>query len=322
MLKTPNFWIKKNIISYALLPLSLIYFVGFFLLKIFSKKRKISKSVICVGTLIAGGSGKTPTAIALGKILQEMSVDFAFLSRGYMNDGSKFLMLKKSDQNKASQVGDEPLLLSEIATTFVAKDRFFGATQIEAMKDFQVILLDDGMQNNSLQLDLTILVIDGNLGFGNGFLLPAGPMREPICSGLKKADLVIVIGEMKQDLQKKLVGKKIVGAKIIPLNLGKFYGRKLIAFCGLAYPEKFFSFLRKNDLQILETHEFRDHHPYIDVELETLFCAAQEQGAELITTKKDWVKFSPSFQKKISYLDIDLKFDDEKTITEELRKIL
>lgn len=322
MIKTPNFWIKKNLISYALLPFSLIYFVGFFLSKFFSKKQKISKPVICVGNLIAGGSGKTPTAIAIGKILGEMNVNFAFLSRGYMGKEVKFLMVRKSDHLKASEVGDEPLLLAEFAPTFVAKNRFFGAQQIESMKNFSAILLDDGMQNNALQADFTVMVVDGNLGFGNEFLIPAGPMREPLCSGLKKADIAVVIGEMNDDLRQKLQGKKIITANILPLNLEKFSGKKLIAFCGLAYPKKFFSFLRKNNLEILRTFEFRDHHPYKVEELEKLLRAAKEQGAELITTKKDWVKFPESFQEKISYLDIELKFDDEKLIKAELQKIL
>ncbi|MBM3579375.1 MAG: hypothetical protein FJX34_01215, partial [Alphaproteobacteria bacterium] len=105
MFKTPKFWLRKNLIAIALLPFSVLYLLGFFLVKIFSRPQKISKPVVCVGNLIAGGSGKTPTAIAVGKILREMGVDFAFLSRGYMNDGSKFLLLRDHD-NKVEQTGD------------------------------------------------------------------------------------------------------------------------------------------------------------------------------------------------------------------------
>ena len=194
MLKTPGFWTKRNFIAFALLPCSAIYFCGFLLTKFFTKTQKISKPVICVGNLIAGGSGKTPTAIAVGKILHEIGINFAFLSRGYMRDGSTFLMLDKADYSKAEIVGDEPLLLLETAPTFVSTDRLFGAKQIEKMNKFSAILLDDGMQNNSLHRDFTIMVVDGKVGFGNNFLIPAGPMREPASSGLKKADLVVVIG--------------------------------------------------------------------------------------------------------------------------------
>jgi len=239
-----------------------------------------------------------------------------------MGNAVKFLMIRKVDHPKASEVGDEPLLLAEFAPTFVAKDRFFGAQQIESMKNFSAILLDDGMQNNALQADFTVMVIDATIGFGNEFLIPAGPMREPLHHGLKKADIAVVIGEMNDDLRQKLQGKKIVMAKIMPLNLEKFFGKKFIAFCGLAYPEKFFSFLRKNNLEILRQFEFRDHHPYKIEELENLLKHAAEQGAGLITTKKDWVKFPAEYKEKISYLDIELKFDDEKLIKAELQKIL
>lgn len=322
MIKTPKFWLKKNLISYALLPLSLLYLIGFYWCRFFARRNKISKPVICIGNLIAGGSGKTPTAIAIGKILHDMSINFAFLSRGYMNGGVKFLMIRKVDHPNAKDVGDEPLLLSGVATTFVAKDRYFGAKQIESMKKFQAIVLDDGMQNNHLQADYNIMVVDGTIGFGNEFMIPAGPMREPLQAGLKRADMAVVIGEMSRNLKEKLRGIKIVKAKIVPLNLEKFRGKKLIAFCGLAYPKKFFSFLKKNGLEIVKTYEFRDHHPYKTQELESMFYEAKEQGAVLITTKKDWIKFSPLFQEKISYLDIELKFDNEEEIKNELRKIL
>ena len=189
-IKTPKFWTKKNLFSLSLLPLSLIYFLGFSLVKFFVKTKKISKPVICVGNLIAGGSGKTPTVIALGKILHKMNVKFAFLSRGYMGDGSKFLLLKKDHENKSSQVGDEPLLLLETAPTFVAKNRFFAAREIERMNKFSTIVLDDGMQSNSLHHDFTVLVIDGKIGFGNEFLIPAGPMRQTLKSGLKEANFL------------------------------------------------------------------------------------------------------------------------------------
>ncbi len=322
MLKTPKFWIEKNLISCALLPLSFIYFCGFYLVKFFTKTTKISKPVVCIGNLIAGGSGKTPTAIAIGKILHEMAIDFAFLSRGYMSDGSKFLLLRKEDNNRAEKVGDEPLLLVETAPTFVAKNRLFGAKQIAAMKKFEMIVLDDGMQNDSLHRDFTILVVDGKIGFGNGFLIPAGPMRESFCIGIKKADLIVIVGEAKAELLEKLAGKKIIQAKIISKNLEKFYGKKLVAFCGLAYPQKFFALLEKEGLEVVETESFADHHIYQEWQLENLYKIAQEKNADLITTKKDWVKFSQNFQQKISYLDIELELENKEFIINKLKKLI
>jgi tetraacyldisaccharide 4'-kinase len=322
MLKTPKFWTEKNLIAYALLPLSWIYFIGFHVKKYFTKTAQISKPVICVGNLIAGGSGKTPTAIAIGKILHEMAQEFCYLSRGYMSDGSKFLLLRKFDNNKAEQVGDEPLLLIETAPTFVSQNRLFGARQIEKMAEFKLVVLDDGMQNESLHRDFTIVVVDGKIGFGNGFLIPAGPMRETLGTGLKKADLVVIIGEPQADLLKKLEGKTIIKSKVIPTNTDKFFGKKLIAFCGLAYPQKFFDFIKKNGLNLVENHAFKDHHEYSIEDLERLCLEASNKNCKLVTTKKDWVKFPKNFQEKIDYLDIKLDFEDKILIKNLLEKII
>jgi tetraacyldisaccharide 4'-kinase len=322
MLKTPKFWTEKNIISIALLPLSFLYFLGFLLVHFFTKPHKISKKVICVGNLIAGGSGKTPTAIALGKILHEIDVNFVYLSRGYMGDGSKFLMLRKDDNSKADQVGDEPLLLIETATTFVATNRLFGAKQIETMNKFNTILLDDGMQNNSLHRDFTIMVVDGKIGFGNDFMIPAGPMRETLRSGLKKTDLIVLIGDAEEKLLRKLPSEKIIKAQIHPTNLEKFKGKKLIAFCGLAYPQKFFSFLEKQGLEVIETRAFPDHYNYKKQDVEELLKIAEKKNALLITTKKDWIKFPLSFQKEISFLNVELEFENKEKIKALLKNIL
>lgn len=322
MIRTPKFWKKISLLSLLLLPFSIIYFVIFFLIKITTKTSKISRPVICIGNIIAGGSGKTPTTIAIGKILQELKIESAFLSRGYMSDGSKFLLLNKNNKYDAKEVGDEPLLLAEHASTFISKNRLFGAKQIDAMNKFDCLVIDDGMQNESLFRDFTILVIDGKIGFGNQLLIPSGPMREPINWGLKKADLVVLIGHGDEKLLKKLSGKKIVNAKILPKNIENFKEQKLLAFCGLAYPEKFYSLLEKNNLQLAKTKSFPDHYNYSSNELAELQKEAKKLNAKLVTTKKDWIKFSPKFKKEISYLDIELQFEDKKLIKETLKKIL
>ncbi len=323
--KTPKFWTKINLTSLALLPLSLIYFVVTFLISFFQKTYTVSKPVICVGNLIAGGSGKTPTAIALGKILREITdkenFEFAFLSTGYMGDGAKFVALREG-KHVAKNVGDEPMLLTQTAPTFVAKNRLFGAKQIDNMKKIKAIILDDGMQNNSLYKDLVIMVVDGKIAFGNNLLIPAGPMRETLSSGLKKADLVVVIGEVNSDLEKKLSGKKIIQAHLKTTNLEKFFNKKLLAFCGLAYPQKFFSLIKNNNLQLIEEKSFPDHYSYLNADLEELCKTAKEKGLELITTKKDWVKFPPIFQNQIPYLDVELEFLDKELLIDELQKVI
>lgn len=321
-LKTPKFWVKKNIISFALLLPSFIYCLGFFVKRFFTKTNKISKPVICIGNLIAGGAGKTPVALAIGKILHELNIEFAYLSRGYMSDQSKFLLLRKDHNYLATAAGDEPLLLAETAPTFLSRNRLLGARQINKMTEFKAIVLDDGMQNNSLHIDFLILVIDGKIGFGNNFMIPAGPLREPIQYGLKRADLIIVIGKASKKLLEILENKKIIYANIFAKNLHKFSKQKLIAFCGLAYPQKFFSYLENQSLEVIENISFADHYDYKNNDLEKLCNLAKEKNATLVTTKKDWVKFSPIFQKKISYLDIELEIENKEFVKRSLQKIL
>lgn len=276
--------------------------------------------MICIGNLTMGGSGKTPVALALGKILREMNIEFAYLTRGYGSKGNKFGFVEKN--SRVAEVGDEPLLLAEMAPTFIAKDRLKGAQEITKMPKIKAILMDDGMQNHSLQKDLLSIVVDSRVQFGNGFLFPAGPLREPLSSGLKKADFVVLVGENDEKLQKKMAAKKILQAKIIAKNAHEFSHQKLLAFCGLAHPEKFFSYLEAQGLDVVGSHPFPDHHFYNKIELDQLVEIAQKQNAKLITTKKDWVKFAPIYQEKIEFLDVELSFVNQALVRQELKKIL
>lgn len=333
LLKTPKFWLKRNIISYLLLPLSLLYFLGFSLAKIFNKPQKLPLTKICIGNIIAGGSGKTPTAIALGKILTELNIDFAYLTRGYGRKNKDFALIQKSENNNnknyrfAKQFGDEALLLAKISNTFISSDRVQGIKKIAQNSAHKIIITDDGFQDNRIINDLNILVVDGKIGFGNGFLMPAGALRQSINSGLKKADLIILIGEVEKEFydfitkSAKKFDVKIIKAELKALNLKDFSKQKLLAFCGIAYPQKFFSFLRANNLNIVDSKAFYDHKIYSVSDLKHLFKAAQKQNATLITTKKDWVKLPKGWQNKISYLDVEIEFSDKSVIKNKLKNL-
>lgn len=323
MIKTPKFWLKKNLISYLLLPLSFVYFVVFYLVKYSSKRTKISKPVICIGNLIAGGSGKTPTAIAIGKILQDLDVNFTYLSRGYKRKGKKNSICLKKGQKVDSKIsGDEPALLSENGDVFVSKNKLETLKEIDKNKEHQLIVLDDGLQNNVIFSDLRIVVVDGKIGFGNSFLIPAGPLRENIGVGLKKADLVVVIGEAKKGLLANINKDKLLSANIKVSNLEEFQNEKLIAFCGIAYPDKFYSLLRDNKLDVVKEVSFVDHHGYTDTDLHNLLKLARKHRAKLVTTKKDWVKFAKKYQDKISFLDIELEFSNKEKVIKEIKKLI
>ncbi len=328
--KTPNFWTNRNFLSYLLLPLSFLYYIGFFIIKKISKPKKVNIPIICIGNLIAGGSGKTPTAIAIGKILQQNNINFAFLTRGFGSKNNKDIVkiTKNEDIKKYSfdKYGDEPLLLKDYADTYISKNRFLASKEIEKNKNYQTIILDDGFQNNSIKKDFSILVIDSNICFGNQFLIPAGPLREPINNGLNKADLIIIIGKKNLVLEHKIkensFNKTLIYASIKANNLNDFYNKKIVAFCGLAYPKKFFSFLLKEKLNIIATFDFPDHYQYSNNDIERLLKISKDKDAVLLTTKKDWVKLNNDYQKQIKYLDIFLEISDQDLLIDKLKGIL
>ncbi len=336
LIKTPKFWLKKSFSPYILLPFSLIYLLGFWLVNFFRTPKAVPLTTICIGNLNVGGSGKTPVAIAIGKILQELAIDFVYLSKGYKAKIKDFALVatNKSDlnENLGLKYGDEPLLLARIAPSFISQNRFQGAKKISdlyAQKKLQAIIIDDGLQNNSLKKDLKILVIDGNIGFGNGFLIPAGPLRQTIKSGINAVDIIIVINDQHQILTTKIKNLLdinhrqqppiIIGAELVANNLDDFLNHKLIAFCGIAYPQKFFTLLESKNMQLIEKRSFYDHKTYQDFELEELQELANKNQAKLITTKKDWIKFSKSWQEKIAFLDVEIRFKDREILKQLLQ---
>jgi tetraacyldisaccharide 4'-kinase len=308
-LKTPQFWNTKNFISFLLLPFSLLYFLAHYFNYWRKNPQKISTPIVCIGNLVAGGAGKTPIALAIGEMLQEENVDFAYLSSGYGGEIKDFTLVKEN--HKAIDVGDEPLLLAKIASTFVSKDRALGAKKIATIKTKRLILMDDGLQNSALEKDLVILVIDGNYGFGNGYLLPAGALREPIKSGIKKADVVIIVGEDRSCIAEKFCAeKKVMKAKIKIIDAEKFDQKPVLAFCGIGRPEKFFDSVEESGARIVEKISYSDHHQYKKSEIEKMIGLAKKNNLTLVTTKKDWVRLDPIHQKQINYLQIKIEFED------------
>ena len=326
----PSFWQKPSLIALALSPLSFIYFFAITIKNYFTKTKSVPAKVICIGNLTAGGQGKTPCAIAIGKLCFELSINYAFLSRGYGGNFSQELV-EVNENSSAFSVGDEPILLAQQARTFVGKNRYNSAEILSNHYKFSTIILDDGLQNNNLKKDYKILVIDEKIMFGNQLLLPAGPLRELVSSGLKKVDLVIFVAKKNSPIPAVLKNNQVVRAEIEVTNLAKFFGKKIIAFCGIAFPEKFFQTLREHNLQVVQQISFSDHFIYSEEDLESLSAKLIEQKTQqndndnsliLLTTKKDWVKFSLSWQKKIDYLDIAMKFSDEELVKQQLKKIL
>lgn len=255
--------------------------------------------VICVGNFTAGGTGKTPMALAVADLVSEAGGAPWFLSRGY---GGRLDGQERVDPgtHTAAEVGDEPLLLANRAPTVISRDRALGAEFIarHAPAD-AVIIMDDGLQNPSLAKDLTIALVDGGRGIGNGAVIPAGPLRASLPFQLARTDIIVFAGRESGAARRQIEPRTadhaiaLLSAEALPRDSTAWLqGRKVVAFAGIANPQRFFSLVGRLGADVVEAIAFADHATLTEADAERLLAAAQRADAALLTTEKDFVRLA------------------------------
>ena len=314
MINSPKFWYRNDwlskVLALIIYPLSIIWIIISFIKKKVSKTYSSRLKIICVGNLNIGGTGKTPFAIYTYKILKELGFNPVFLTRGY--GGKEKGPIKVESTHQYKDVGDEALLLNNIGPTIVSRDRSLGAKFIENNKyNYDVILMDDGLQNYQLEKNIKFLLVDKNLKFGNKLCVPAGPLREPINQRLKEIDSIILTGNnTDQDIGLRKVSDyiSVFNSSIKIMQSSNIKGNKFLAFCGLGNPDKFYETLEKGGYKVFLTKSFPDHHQYTEEEINHLILKAKNKNLTLITTAKDYVKILDK-KNEIQVLSIESSFN-------------
>jgi tetraacyldisaccharide 4'-kinase len=317
-MQAPAFWRQGGPLAALLAPAGRLYALAGRLRRALVRPARAACPVICVGNLTAGGSGKTPTALALAERLVALGRRPVFLTRGYGGRERGPLRVDPA-RHDALAVGDEPLLLAARAPTVVARDRAAGARLAATLGD--VIVMDDGFQNPGLAKDLALLVFDGGAGLGNGRCIPAGPLREGLAEGLARAQGCVLIGADATGLAARLSALPLLRASLEPAARD-LAGRRVLAFAGIGRPEKLFATLRDLGAELVATRGFPDHHPYGAAELAALRAEAAAAGAVLVTTAKDLARLPPAERQGVTALAVRLVFADRDALDRLLRGAL
>ena len=327
-MQAPKFWYRsRSWQAFMLSPLGMVYAWATARRQKNARPTRMDIPVICIGNLNVGGTGKTPTTIAIAQMLISRGIAVHIVSRGY---GGSLQAVTQVDPrlHTADETGDEPLLMAAFAPTWVANERVAGARAAQNA-GADVILLDDGFQDPSLIKDLSIIVVDATRGFGNGRCLPAGPLREPVHVGLKRANAVISIGEPEAQSQFRERSADQLGriahitASLKPIEMGMPWAEgRYLAFAGIGNPEKFFATLRGLGAPLVRTVALDDHQKLARPMIQRLMKEAQSMNAQLVTTEKDAARLPADLRSGILSLPVRLEFDDASALENLLEPIL
>ena len=326
-MRAPPFWYQRaGVWAVLLSPLGVVYAAATRQRLARGQRQRMPVPVICVGNLTAGGTGKTPTVIALATRLAKRGWTPHAITRGHGGALAGPVRVLP-DRHDAGQVGDEALLLAAFLPVWVAKNRATGA-EAAVKQGANVLLLDDGFQNARLYYDLSIVVVDAARGFGNGRVIPAGPLREPIARGLSRADLILSIGPQKAQQKFAQVwahvvqGRHLTGA-LHPLPMGmSLKEMPVLAFAGIGHPQRFFSTLVGMGANVCAAHALADHQPLTQPLMARMARQAHALGAQMVTTEKDAARLPPAWRGQVIAVPVRLELDDWAVIDKRLNAIL
>ena len=311
-MREPDFWYRPaSWKSHLLWPLGALYGViaGRRL-----RKRGVEAGipVLCVGNYHGGGAGKTPTVLALAKLLRELGETPVVLSRGYGGTLHGPVRVDPA-RHSAADVGDEPLMLANTLPVVVARDRVAGAALAKSA-GASVIVMDDGFQNPAVAKDASLIVIDSERGLGNGRVIPAGPLRAPLRLQVERTDALVVIGEggAADDVAGEVAarGKPVLRARFVAeeTSLAALRGKRALAFAGIGDPLRFFKTLAANGVEVVRGRTFADHHAFAPRQIEALLAEARRDGLVPVTTEKDLVRL-PAGAADVVPFKVTLAFD-------------
>ena len=304
----PKFWDKNKVSFFSILlfPLAVIIKILSSFRRFLTKKNRFAIPVICVGNIYLGGTGKTPLCIEIFSILESLKMNPAFIRKKY------------------DSFQDEVDLLKQKGATYQSQKRIY-AIENAIKNNVNICILDDGFQDFSIIKNLSIVCFNEKQWIGNGLTIPSGPLRENL-SALKEADCVMINGKKNKDIENKIFSEnekiKIFYINYQPQNINEFQNKNIIAFAGIGNPENFFDLLKNNNLNIIDTIKFPDHHKYSEKELENLLGKIKENNTILLTTEKDYLRIPKNFNKKIKFLKIKVEIENKNQFIENIKKII
>ena len=303
----PKFWDRKiGLISILFFPLTLIVIFFTFLKKKITKTRGFKIPVICVGNIYLGGTGKTPTSILLAKELSKLGKKPLILRKYYKNHNDEYRLIKNYFKN-----------------LIISKNRIEGLKEAEK-SNFDMVILDDGLQDYKIKKNLSIVCFNNNQLIGNGMVLPSGPLRENL-SILKNVEIVIINGSKNINFENKIlnINKKleIFYSFYKPINLNQFKNKKLLALAAIGNPENFFQLVEKNDLKIFKKKIFPDHYQFSKAEMQNILREAEMENYQVIMTEKDYYKINHYKLKKINYLRVSLEIYNKEKLFKKINSL-